>query len=73
MIATSLRRPEKSATGAGDCPLPLDRDEFGFVARRQSRGGLHGAGCASRPNSVAQCVQEATGAALKAIQDLAAG
>ena len=60
------------AAGADDCPLPLDRDEFGFLARRQSKAGLHGAGCASRPNSVAQCVQEATGAALKAIQDLAA-
>ncbi|MBI4918238.1 MAG: CoB--CoM heterodisulfide reductase iron-sulfur subunit A family protein [Acidobacteria bacterium] len=60
------------AAGKDDCPLPLDRDEFGFVTRRQSKHGLHGAGCASRPNSVAQCVQEATGAALKAIQDLAA-
>jgi quinone-modifying oxidoreductase subunit QmoA len=56
------------AAKAAGFPLELDRDEFGFVARTQSRKGVYAAGCAKRPASVAQCVQDATGAALKALQ-----
>ncbi|HMK36881.1 MAG TPA: FAD-dependent oxidoreductase [Desulfomonilaceae bacterium] len=41
-------------------------DEFGFIISDQ---GVHGAGVAKRPMDVATCMQDATGAALKALQD----
>jgi quinone-modifying oxidoreductase subunit QmoA len=41
-------------------------DEFGFVI---SDEGIHGAGVSKRPMDVATCMQDATGAALKALQD----
>jgi quinone-modifying oxidoreductase, subunit QmoA len=41
-------------------------DEFGFVV---SGDGIHGAGVAKRPMDVATCMQDSTGAALKALQD----
>jgi quinone-modifying oxidoreductase subunit QmoA len=48
-------------------PPPLDtpRDEFGFIVN--NGGGVIGAGTAVRPFDVASSVQDATGAALKAI------
>jgi len=39
-------------------------DEFGFVL---SSNGIYGAGCVSAPQVVATCMQQATGAALKAL------
>jgi quinone-modifying oxidoreductase, subunit QmoA len=41
-------------------------DEFGFVA---SDSGIHAAGVSKRPMDVGTCLQDATGAALKALQD----
>jgi quinone-modifying oxidoreductase subunit QmoA len=41
-------------------------DEFGFVVEG---GGIHSAGVAKRPMDVANSLQDATGAALKALQD----
>ena len=41
-------------------------DEFGFVV---SDEGIHAAGVSKRPMDVGTCLQDATGAALKALQD----
>ncbi|OGP56676.1 MAG: heterodisulfide reductase subunit A [Deltaproteobacteria bacterium RBG_13_61_14] len=49
-------------------PLPAVRDEFGFLVARN--GGPGAAGTAKRPADVANSIQDATGAALKAIQTL---
>ena len=51
-----------------DDPLPMDvpLDEFGFIVSDTNEGVI-GAGVASRPFDVATTVQDATGAALKAI------
>lgn len=43
-------------------------DEFGFLMAGK---GIHAAGVCSRPMDVGTCMQDATGAALKALQDLA--
>ncbi|MEW5796194.1 MAG: CoB--CoM heterodisulfide reductase iron-sulfur subunit A family protein [Candidatus Zixiibacteriota bacterium] len=53
---------------SADNPPPLDttRDEFGFVVNDHGRGVI-GAGTTVRPFDVACSVQDATGAALKAI------
>ena len=47
-------------------PAGAQRDEFGFVAPDEG-GGVIGAGVAVRPVDVAAAVQDATGAAMKAI------
>jgi len=51
-----------------DSPPPLDTplDDFGFIAPDTDKGVI-GAGVASRPQDVAASLQEATGAAMKAI------
>ncbi len=46
--------------------LNLEYDEFGFLV---SEDGVHAAGVAKRPMDVGTCLQDATGAALKALQD----
>jgi len=50
--------------------LPEDfaRDEFHFVRNVPEKPGLYGAGCARRPEEVSASIQDATGAALKALQ-----
>lgn len=45
-------------------------DEFGFITSDPSKLGIYGAGCVKGPAGVAQSVQGATGAALKAIQSV---
>jgi quinone-modifying oxidoreductase subunit QmoA len=45
-------------------------DEFGFITSDPSNRGIYGAGCVKSPTGVAQSVQGATGAALKAIQSV---
>ncbi len=45
-------------------------DEFGFITSDPSKRGIYGAGCVKSPTGVAQSVQGATGAALKAIQSV---
>ena len=47
----------------------LQRDEHGFLTNAQPLAGLLGAGCAKRPVDVAACVRDATGTALKALQN----
>ena len=49
--------------------IPIDGvayDEFGFLVAGE---GVNAAGVARRPMDVATCMQDATGAALKALQD----
>ena len=50
---------------AGQVPGPVTGDDFGFVA---SDGAIFGAGCASEALDVNRAVQNATAAALRAIQ-----
>jgi quinone-modifying oxidoreductase subunit QmoA len=48
-------------------PAPsVEYDEFGFVLTGK---GIHAAGVTKRPMDVGTCLQDATGAALKALQD----
>ena len=53
--------------------LPGDfaRDEFHFLTNPPGKAGLYAAGCARRPEEVSAAVQDATGAALKALQCVA--
>ncbi|MDD3471866.1 MAG: FAD-dependent oxidoreductase [Syntrophaceae bacterium] len=44
----------------------VEYDEFGFLV---SDNGIHAAGVTKRPMDVGTCLQDATGAALKALQD----
>ena len=55
-------------TLGGNIPVDITCDDFGFVVSDPAKTGVYGAGCAKRPTGVAQSVQDATGAALKAIQ-----
>ena len=50
--------------------LPNDfaLDEFRFLNASEGKAGLYGAGCVHRPEEVSAAVQDATGAALKALQ-----
>ena len=49
-------------------PVALRRDEFGFLKAHDGPRGLYAAGCVRRPGEVSATVQDATGAALKALQ-----
>lgn len=49
-------------------PKTFSTDEYGFVTRADGRTGFLGAGCVVRPEEVSATVQDATGAALKALQ-----
>ena len=49
----------------------LQKDEHGFLTNDQPLAGLLAAGCAKRPVDVASCVRDATGVALKALQNCA--
>lgn len=46
-------------------------DEYGFLTYDPEKAGIYGAGCVRRPTDVASSVQDATAAALKAIQSIA--
>jgi quinone-modifying oxidoreductase subunit QmoA len=52
-------------------PAGFVLDEFRFVCGRPDNGGFYGAGCVRRPEEVSATIQDATGAALKALQCLA--
>jgi quinone-modifying oxidoreductase subunit QmoA len=52
-------------------PAGFTFDEFKFLSLPDGRAGLYGAGCARRPAEVSATVQDATGAALKALQCVA--
>ena len=49
-------------------PADIVYDEFGFIVPDLQSPGIYTAGCAKKPADVASCIQDATGAALKAIQ-----
>jgi len=49
-------------------PAAVQRDEFGFAISVNGASGMFAAGCARRPGEVSATVQDATGAALKALQ-----
>jgi len=51
-------------------PLELNCDEYGFCAAGPQRRGVIAAGTAKGPSDVASAIQDATGAALKAIQSM---
>jgi len=48
-------------------PVALERDEFGFLKVSNGTSGIYAAGCVRRPEEVYSTVQDATGAALKAL------
>ncbi|MCG6534188.1 MAG: CoB--CoM heterodisulfide reductase iron-sulfur subunit A family protein [Syntrophales bacterium LBB04] len=50
--------------------IAVTYDEFGFITSDPSKSGIYGAGCVKSPTGVAQSVQDATGATLKAIQSV---
>jgi len=58
------------STAAERLSMDIAYDEFGFVVSDGSQKGVYAAGCAKRPVDVASSLQDATGAALKAIQCL---
>ncbi len=70
---TGVKRKEKVnlvvlATGMQPSDVPcFEKDEYGFVVEKD---GIFTAGCAKKPADVASSVEDATGAALKAIQVL---
>ena len=54
-----------------DASPDVSYDEYGFLTYDPEEAGIYGAGCVRRPTDVASCVQDATAAALKAIQSIA--
>lgn len=70
---------EMVVLAAGIVPEPASRkmaglvnyDNYGFVS--SSSAGIYTAGCLKRPTDVSTAVQDATGAALKAIQSIVRG
>ncbi len=52
-------------------PQGVAKDEYGFILGESGMDGFVGAGVARRPYNVAECVQDATRAALLAIQTIA--
>lgn len=63
VLATGL---EPAVTPIG---IELERDEHGFITNEQPIAGIMGTGCAKRPVDVAASVRDATGTALKALQN----
>lgn len=56
------------ASATDKVPAEAACDEHGFMLGEQPTGGIIGAGCVKKPVDVATSVQDATAAALKAIQ-----
>ena len=56
-----------------DNPLPIEipYDDYGFIASKDAKAGIIGAGCSRSPMNVSEAVQDGTAAALKAIQSIA--
>lgn len=53
-------------------PSPdVSHDDYDFLINDPDKAGIYGAGCVRRPADVASCVQDATAAAVKAIQSIA--
>jgi quinone-modifying oxidoreductase subunit QmoA len=55
-----------------DNPLPIEipYDDYGFIASKDPKAGIIGAGCSRTPMNVSETVQDGTAAALKAIQSI---
>ncbi len=51
-------------------PPDVTYDDYGFLTFDPAKPGIYGAGCVRRPTDVASSVQDATSAALKAIQTI---
>jgi quinone-modifying oxidoreductase, subunit QmoA len=66
VLATGM----EPATASDKVPVPITYDDYGFIASDQEQKGIYGAGCIKRPADVAGVVQDATGAALRAIQSV---
>lgn len=66
VLATGMQ----PATAAAQVPAEMTYDEDGFLASDSVTPGIYGAGCVNKPLDVAAAVQDATAAALKAIQSV---
>ena len=55
-------------TAEGKVPGDVTYDDNGFIVPDEAKRGIYGAGCVRKPMDVAAAVQDATAAALKAIQ-----
>ncbi len=64
VLATGMEPVAKNLKIPG---IDVAKDDFGFIAPSQN-SGVYGVGCARKPADVASSVEDATGAALKAIQ-----
>lgn len=66
VLATGM----EPATATCKVPASVLYDDYGFIVSDQEQKGIYGAGCIKRPADVAGVVQDATGAALRAIQSV---
>ncbi|MBI5584776.1 MAG: CoB--CoM heterodisulfide reductase iron-sulfur subunit A family protein [Deltaproteobacteria bacterium] len=66
VLATGM----EPATAQVKVPAEVLYDDYGFIASEQDQNGIYGAGTAKRPSDVAGVVQDAAGAALRAIQSV---
>jgi len=66
VLATGM----EPATATAKVPASVTYDDYGFMVSEQEQRGIYGAGCIKRPADVAGVVQDATGAALRAIQSV---
>jgi quinone-modifying oxidoreductase subunit QmoA len=57
-------------TSEDPIPISYTHDEYGFMAAQDGRAGIYPAGCSKSPLAVSESVQDATSAALKAIQSI---
>ena len=65
VLATGMESTVKTE-GLPGLPVPLDED--GFIAAQLQQPGIYAAGVAKAPVDVNSSIQDATGAALQAIQ-----
>jgi len=63
VLATGMQPAAKSEPP----PLGLELDENGFAVQQDEAAGIYGVGTAVRPLNVAETLQDATGAAMKAL------
>ncbi len=64
VLATGMQ----PATSIDKPPVDVEMDENGFIVQNDEPAGLYGVGTSVRPLDVASVLQDATGAAIKAIQ-----
>lgn len=57
-------------TAEDPIPISFPRDDYGFMAPENGKPGIYAAGCTKSPFGVSESVQDATAAALKAIQSI---